>query len=318
MAEKICWVLSDGKPGNENACLGLAEAIGLATVVKHVYPRAPWSRLPPQLWFAPLRAPGPGSDELAAPWPDLLVAAGRQTVALSIALRRLGRGATFTVQILDPRVRPERFDLVVAPRHDRLRGANVISTVGALNRVTPERLAAAAPDLAAAVAHLPRPRVAVLIGGASRHHRLTEADAADLGDRLAAFAVDAGVGLMATPSRRTGRAGAAALRRRLDGVAAVMWDGEGDNPYFSYLALADAIIVTNDSVAMVSEACTTGKPVYVVDLPGGSPKFDQFHESLRQAGLTRPFTGTLENWSAPPLNETPPVAAEVRRRMGLD
>ncbi|MCH7930602.1 MAG: mitochondrial fission ELM1 family protein [Proteobacteria bacterium] len=317
MAAETCWVLSDNRPGNENPCLGLAEAVGLETVVKRFNPRPPWSRLPPRLWFAPFRAPAPGSDPLEPPWPDLLIACGRQTVALSIAIKARSGGRTFTVQLLDPRVAPGRFDLVAAPEHDRLNGSNVISTVGALNRVTTARLAAAAETFGAAVAHLPAPRVAVLIGGPSKHHRMTGAVAAGIGDRLAALARDTGAGLMVTASQRTGRDNAEALRRRLDGVAAVMWDGKGRNPYFGYLALASAIVVTNDSVAMVSEACTTGKPVHVIELPGGSAKLDRFHESLRRAGCARPFTGRLEHWRYPPLRETERVGEEVRRRIGL-
>ncbi|MFQ5959034.1 MAG: mitochondrial fission ELM1 family protein [Alphaproteobacteria bacterium] len=318
MNAKTCWVLTDEKPGNENPCRGLAEAVGLETALKRVYPRSPWSRLPPQLWFAPLSAPGPGSDPLEPPWPDLLIAAGRQTVALSIAIKRASGGRSFTVQILDPAVRLDRFDLVVAPEHDRVSGPNVIVTTGAMNRVTPERLAATAPAFEKGVAHLPHPRVAVLIGGNSKRHRLDPATAAGIGDRLAALARANGAGLMIIPSRRTGDDNARALAARLDGVAAVMWDGRGDNPYFAYLALADAIVVTGDSVAMVSEACATGKPVHVVDLPGGSAKFRRFHEGLRRAGCTRPLGNSLASWDYTPLNETARVAAEVRRRLGLD
>lgn len=318
MSDKTCWVLTDEKPGNENPCRGLAEAMGFETIIKRIYPRAPWSRLPPQLWVAPFRAPGPGSDFLAPPWPDLLIAAGRQTVALSIAIRRRSGRQTFTVQVLNPAVRLDHFDLVVAPRHDHVSGDNVISTLGAMNRVTTTRLAAAARDVATDVKNLPYPRVAVLLGGNSKRHSLDTATAAALGDRLAAFSRNTGAGLMVTPSRRTGAENAAALRARLDTTRSVMWDGEGDNPYFGYLAQADAIIVTGDSVAMVSEACTTGKPVYIVDLPGGSEKFSEFHENMRRAGYVRPFSDTFERWEYAPLRETDYVAAELRRHMKLD
>ncbi len=285
-------------------------------------PRAPWSRLPPQLWFAPLRAPRPGSDSLAPPWPDLLIAAGRQSVAISIALRRKSRGAIFTVQILDPAVSPAHFDLVVAPRHDRIHnrraGAdNVIATLGALTRVTPERLAEAAAAHAPTLDHLPHPRVAVLIGGASKTHRLDRATAAEIGARLAALARDQGAGLMVTASRRTPPGCAAVIREHLGSAPAVMWNGRGENPYFAYLGLADAILVTNDSVAMVSEACTTGKPVHLIALPGGSAKFDRFHAELRERDLARPFDGRIESWTPPPLDETARVAALVRARLGL-
>ena len=308
-----CWALSDGKAGNENPCLGLAEAVGFETTVKRIMVRRPWSWLPPGLWVRAFDACGPGSDALEPPWPDLLIACGRQSAALSMAIRRASAERCFTVQLLDPRCSPERFDLVVAPRHDRLDSNNAITTLGALHRVTPERLEAAAEQFAASVEHLPHPRVAVLIGGSSKRHRMTIQAATSLGDSLKAL--DAG--LMVTASRRTGEANARAIRHRLDNATTMFWDGTGENPYFGYLALADAIIVTSDSVAMASEACATGKPVHIYGLPGGSAKFDRFHEELRQAGYSRPFEGRIEAWRYTPPDETGRVAAEIRRRMAI-
>ena len=107
----------------------------------------------------------------------------------------------------------------------------------------------------------------------------------------------------------------ATLRERLAGHSAEIWNGAGDNPYFGYLGLADAIVVTGDSVSMVSEACATGKPVYVFDLEGGSEKFRRFHDNLRERGFTRPFTGSLEIWDYTPLRDTELVADEIRRRI---
>ena len=124
--------------------------------------------------------------------------------------------------------------------------------------------------------------------------------------------------LLVTPSRRTDPAGLAILRRTLEGLPAEIWDGRGDNPYLAYLGLADAFVVTCDSVNMVCEAAATGKPVHVADLPGGSEKFRRFHRAIRDAGITRPFAGEIGDWSYPPLNETARVAREVRRRLRLE
>jgi mitochondrial fission protein ELM1 len=126
-----------------------------------------------------------------------------------------------------------------------------------------------------------------------------------------------GAGLAITVSRRTSPAATVALRERLRALPAVLWDGSGANPYFGYLGLADALVVTCDSVSMTSEAASTGKPVYVFDLPGRSRKFEAFHESLRARGVTRRFAGTLETWSYDPPRDTERVAAEVRRRLQL-
>ncbi|HET8727389.1 MAG TPA: ELM1/GtrOC1 family putative glycosyltransferase, partial [Alphaproteobacteria bacterium] len=137
----------------------------------------------------------------------------------------------------------------------------------------------------------------------------------DVAEVLSNLARERGLGLMVTPSRRTGADNEAILRARLDGLPAEIWDGTGENPYFAYLGLADAIIVTADSVNMVCEAASTGKPVYVIELEGESAKFDAFHESMRRAGITRPFDGRLDDWSYQPLCETERAAAEVWRRM---
>lgn len=310
-----CWVVTDGKIGMESQCIGLAEALGLAPEIKRLVTRAPWRWLPPAMWPVPLAALDPSGDLLTPPWPDLLIASGRQSVAPAIAAKRASAGRIFLVQIQRPGVDIRRFDLVVTPEHDGLAGANVIVTWGAMHRVSAERLRADAARLGDTVADLPRPLVAVLLGGPNRVYRWTDAVIARLGDDLARLCRDQGCGLAISASRRTGRRAVAALRQRLQGLPVVFWsDGDGPNPYFAWLALADAIVVTADSVNMTSEACSTGKPVYVAELAGGSDKFRRFHARLAEAGMTRRFAGRVESWRYTPLDETARVAAEIARR----
>ena len=311
-----CWVLTEGIAGTENQCLGLAEAMGETPQVKRAAPAAPWRQLPPAWLAPPLHALRSGSDALQPPWPWLLIAGGRKAVGLALRLRRVAR--CFTVCVQNPRVAPERFDLVVAPRHDGLSGANVIETRTALHRVTPARLAAARQQFAPSLESLPRPLVAVLVGGASRRHRFEPPDGVALGRALAAMAADAGAGLAVTASRRTPPASMAALTESLGETPARIWRGDGENPYFGYLALADAIVVTGDSVSMTSEACATGKPVHVAPMRGRSSKrIDRFFLGLEQDRLVAPFTGRIEDWAPrPALDETARAAEIVRERFG--
>ena len=137
----------------------------------------------------------------------------------------------------------------------------------------------------------------MLIGGSNRAYRLTLRRLGEIADAIAAAARAPAARLCVTPSRRTGEAGLALLRDRLAGLPASIWDGTGDNPYFAYLAVADAFLVTADLVSMVSEAAATGKPVHILELDGGDAKFARFHEAMREAGITRPFTGSIESWS---------------------
>ncbi|MFV3127755.1 mitochondrial fission ELM1 family protein [Niveispirillum sp. KHB5.9] len=307
-----CWVVSDGRAGIENPCLGLAEALGLAPLVKRVKLRTPWRQTTPYL---PLPGIGlaldPASDRLEAPWPDLLISSGRQAVALSMAVGRRSP-ATVRVHIQNPGVAFDRFDLVSLPRHDGKSGANLVESIGAIHRVTQTKLDVAALEFAPLAQGRNRPLVSVMIGGSNRFCKLTPAMMADVADQLAVLVRDQGVGMMITTSRRTGAENEAILKDRLAGLPVFIWDGMGPNPYFAMLALADTLIVTSDSVAMVSEAASTGKPVHVIDLPGNAPKFERFHALLRQAGVTRTFRGVLESWTYQPLDDTARLADRTR------
>ena len=312
---KTCWVLSEGHAGMENQCIGLAERVGLPFRVLRVRPRRPWTWLPPAWWPAPRAALGPDSDPIEPPWPDLLITCGRRSVPFALLIGRESGGRTFTVHIQDPQTRPDRFDLLVPPRHDHISAANAIATTGALHRVTAERLAQETVRVAPDLAHLPRPLVTVLIGGSNSCYRMRAADVVALADQLISLCQHDGVGLAISPSRRTGAENLAVLRERLSDAPAVIWDFQGDNPYFGYLGLADLVVVTCDSVSMVSEAAATGKPVHVVHLAGGNAKFREFHRHMNDAGYTRPFQGRLERWTYPPLDDTATVAAEIVKRM---
>lgn len=305
------WVLHDGKPGMRSQALGLAEAAGFPFDEKVLAVARPWVWLPPQLWLAPLSAAAAAGGPLAPPWPDLVIGCGRNAVRPALAIRRASAGRTLAVHIQDPRHGRGEFGLLIVPAHDRLRGPNVIATTGALHRVTPERLAADAerfPELA----RLPRPIVGVLIGGANRSYRLDLARLGEIADAVVGLLRRGGGSAVVTTSRRTGAAGLALLRERLAGVPAAVWDGRGGNPYFAYLAVADALLVTADSVSMISEAAATGKPVHVIALDGGDAKFARFHAALRDAGVTRPFAGVVEAWSYRPLDDNLRAAAAVR------
>ncbi len=312
-----CWALTDGTVGMVNQAQGFAEAMGFAPELKTVRPRGRWYFLSPLFWLNPLHPAASSGDGPAPPWPDLVVACGLKAIWPTLWIRRRSGGRTKAVYVQRPQYGGGRFDLIVAPMHDGLSGPNVIGVRGAVNRVTRRRLDQAAIQWAARLAHLPKPRVAVLIGGNSGAHRLTPEFAVKFADQLAALCRRDGAGLMVTASRRTGAEAEALIRERLSGLPAFVWDGSGDNPYFGFLGLADAVIATGDSVNMVSEALATGKPVHVAMLEGGSAKFDRFHQDLVREGYTRPFTGRLESWSYQPLDDTARAAAEARKRLKL-
>ena len=126
-----------------------------------------------------------------------------------------------------------------------------------------------------------------------------------------------GAGLMVTASRRTGDKNRKILQNSLQDTSAYIWNGTGENPYFGFLAWADYILVTADSVSMLSEAATTGKPVYIIPMEGGAPRLDKFHALLKDKGIARDFNGTLELWGYTPLNDSGLVADAIRQHINI-
>jgi len=302
----------------ESQCIGLAEALGLRPEIKRVRLRTPWHELTPYVRFGGRLQFTAASSKLVPPWPDLLIATGRHSVAASLLVRRLSKRRTKTVQLQNPVIAPSHFDLVVVPRHDNLAGPNIVSTRGALNRITPELLKASAAQFAWRFQHLKRPFIAVLIGGANAAYRLGPEEMQSLVGQLAAAARGTRGSLLITTSRRTGDENVEILNSGLADVPHYLWNNQGENPYFGFLGLADFIVATSDSVNMVSEAASTGKPVYVAELPGGSPKFNRFHQALYAEGVTRPFKEQLERYTYQPLDDVGMVAEKVHDLLQRD
>ena len=308
------WTLTDGNAGNLRQAHALATALGRPARDWVVQARAPWR------WLAPRALPGAGHafgrEFATAGAPDLVIGCGRQAALATRVLR--GRGAR-AVQILDPRIATRHWDLVIAPEHDDLDGANVIRLLGSLHPVDDAWLQSARRNFAA-LATLQQPRTALLLGGNSAHARLDPAMADALVGRLQRAAAAEGGCLLVTTSRRTPPEVAARLRRRVAGYPGMVWSGPGDgaNPYPGLLACADRIVCTADSVNMLSEACATHLPVFVagIDQVRGRPR--RFVDSLLGLGRVRPLDDTLAAFPITPLRETARVAAEVRRRLQLD
>ncbi len=300
-------VLSEPYAGLQAQAVGLAEAAGLEPALVSLQPRAPWRWVSARFWPAPLRA-----VHLRDPGDAVVIGAGGTAAVVAAALRRPGRPV---VQVQHPRIDPARFDLIVVNRHDGLTGSNVVVTRTALHRASPARLAEAVAVWAPRLAHLARPLVAVLIGGSNGRFRLDAGVAAALGASLAGMMRVDRVGLALTPSRRTSEDAQAALHSAIKPLGGWVWDMVGDNPYFGLLALADAIVVTEDSVSMVSEAVATSAPVLLAALPGRSRRIRLFNQFLQEDGRVRPFAGRLDLWPVMPIDDTQAAADEMRRRL---
>lgn len=313
---RAAWVLTDGRSGNLRQAAALAGALGFASARNWTLaPRAPWR------WLAPRRLPlahwafGREFAHALAKPPRLAIGCGRQA---ALATRLLRERGVPVVQILDPRLDPALWDLVVAPEHDGLAGDNVLTLLGSLHPVDEDWLAQARADFDA-LAQLPRPRIALLAGGPSPHAKLDAAAFAATLARVEAVCTAEGGSLLATASRRTPDAWKQALQAQRPRPPGICWlGGTGDasaNPYPGLLAWADRIVCTADSVNMLSEACATRAPVFVADIDRVHGRPRRFIDALLERGRVRPLDDTLAPFPVEPLRETARIAEEVRQRL---
>jgi mitochondrial fission protein ELM1 len=287
---------------------GLAAAIA-DRVEEKITPALPaWS--PERLgWLRPRPFGG-----FASPWPDVLIACGRRSIPYALEARRLSGGRVFLVYVQDPRGGAARFDAVVAMAHDRVAtGPRVIKVATALHDLTPAILAEASTPWRDRFAALGPAFAGVVVGGDLKGRPFSEDDALRLIAGLARMRAGSPLGLAITPSRRTPAAVRDVLARTYrDDPAVFLWDLEGDNPYRAILGLADRLIVTGDSVSMISEAVSTPRSVDVLDL--GFPRHAGFLQRLVDSGRVRRFTGDPEYpREADPVNATEDAARMVRR-----
>ncbi|PIW27044.1 MAG: nucleoside-diphosphate sugar epimerase [Rhodospirillales bacterium CG15_BIG_FIL_POST_REV_8_21_14_020_66_15] len=321
------WVLADDRPGNRSQCLGVARVLGLPFECKEIA-YGPLVRLHNAFLGASFAAI---TDEslraLTPPWPDLVIGAGRRSASVARKIKRLSGGRTRLVHIMHPGAGAADFDLIAQPAHDaRPPAPNILSIPAAPHGVTTEILGEAAEEWKDAFAHLPRPLIALMVGGSTRRREFGPAMAAEVASLAAAMAKARGGSLLVSTSRRVEESeDPATMPALLDAFADLpnylyRWGDPAGNPYMGYLAHADTVVVTGDSVSMSTEACARPGPVYLyAPAPLITPKHKRFHDFLFQGGYARPLTSETvwEDWTHPPLNPAEDVARAIREMMRL-
>ena len=341
-------VVSEGTAGMRLQALALAESLQRArpdwkcdefTINPHPLTRA-MPRLAACIPSMPLygstpsgKATGgaacvPGAASLsrrphAGRYPDIMITCGRRMAGFALAMRRRARADGKSMQIVqlqDPRLPPAMFDALVVPRHDRARGANVLVTTGSLNRLTLDSIKSAMMALPSRWLTTTRhTAVAVMIGGDNRRYRITPEMADGMADRLAGFAAGAKATLMIMASRRTPDGLVERLCANLPTGGAILPLKGEPNVYPGVLGLAQAVIVTSDSVNMASEAAITGKPVLIApwhcataaNSSGESGRIRAFHDHMFAGSHTAPMASTIPNGSFERLDEMAGLTEEL-------
>lgn len=265
------WLLLGPKPGDNGQVLALAEALGWPFESKRMFYRPTELLTNRLLGITLLGIDQHRSSPLEPPWPDLVISAGRRNEPVARWIQRQA-GSDRRVKLVHmgrPWAPLECFDLIVTtPQYALPEHPAVLNVEAPLHRVSPERLAEAARIWRPRLATLPAPRIAVMLGGHVGRWTFDEAAADSLAEQANSMAEALGGSLLVSTSARTPAAVVEHFASTLRAPHQLYrWRGDDpDNPYFGFLALADRIIVTSDSMSMLVEAVATGKPVFIFDL----------------------------------------------------
>ena len=310
-----CWILSDGTIGMELQSIALAEALDLNYEKKIIKPYWLNRILPTLANFPGIPLAAEAGEILSLPTPNILITCGRRHAGASIALKRRSKNLTYTIHIQDPRINSKHFDLLIIPEHDPSRGSNIITSKGSLNRITPSLLENEARLFIKETQTLKGKKVAVNIGGNTKNHTIDHIMIKKLVVSLNQFSIDNNCSLMITTSKRSNRLLQQELCSLTRNPNIIVWTSGEPNPYLGFLGIADLVIVTSDSINMISEACSTGKPVYIFPFGKDSKRRNKFIQSMETAGIARYFNGKSENWDYEPLNETTRIAIIIKNRL---
>jgi len=310
------WVLTDGRAGNERQALALAHALSAdAPRIWRLEARAPWKLAAPRRLPASARAFGDAFRLALREPPELAIGCGRQA---ALATRLLRNAGARVVQILDPRIDPRHWDAVVVPEHDRLRGANVITTIGSLHEVDADWLAQARARYTQ-FGTLHSPRTLLLLGGPIGGVRLDTAWWQRTAEILRARHRRDGGSVSICASPRTPSWLVAAAQGDLSDLHGACWftANDGPNPYAGLLGWAERIVVSPDSVNMISEAVATSAQVCLAGPELARGRHARFLHALLDRGRVQPLAIDGGDADATPLVELPRVAAAVREFLGI-
>ncbi len=304
------WVLSDGKPGHENQSLGVCEALGVEPEVIRLEKR-PFGKflqwLYPSWYFKNLPN---------GPYPDMIVSTGYH-ISTAAKWVKMKRQDTMLVHMMKPKGGQGGFMVLAIPEHDCPKAArNVVSTMGAPHRVSTAKLDTEKEKWQKLLNPEGKKVVSVIIGGSSKTFTFNENSVEKLKTQLQErFGEE--MRYLVTTSRRTGETEHMLLKTHFEKLDSYFYDGEGDNPYFGILALADSIVVTAESVSMLSESCATSAPVYAFDLEQaqGITKLKRFYDGFLTSGRVVDLAEKHKETSFMPHNEAISIASFIKSKL---
>ncbi len=311
MLELKALLLTQGMHGMVSQVEGLAKALGLTYKHQKIELKSFWNLIPPRI--------SPISENLVKNKfvcdCKVIISCGRKSVIPSIALKKRLGNQIFNIHIQDPKVSFKHFDLIVSPKHDNLKGENIIDTTGAIHYLNKKEIEDNSEYLGIEKDKR-RELVAFIIGGPNRYYKYSQKQVHELFNKIKTLFTPDRYKIVVIPSYRTPEN---ILKQAFNTfnfnhhVVKVV----DKKSYLSALSVSDYIVVTCDSTSMISEAAITGKPVYIAMMKSSfvSKKFKKFYSHLQELGITRVLEDRIEKWSYSSLNEVNRIAPIINQKM---
>ena len=313
MGKLKALLLTEGMHGMISQVEGMAKALNTEFSHKIVRLGFPWSLVPPK--FTPI------SDMILKDKiyltenenPDLIISCGRKSVIPSILLKKKNK-KIFSIHIQDPKVNLKNFDVIIAPQHDNLIGDNVFNSKGAIHYITESEINKAKPYLIDKIKS--KKVVSLILGGPNKYYSFNKDQLTKIFNEIKSNFITKGYAVIVIPSIRTPKT-IIDLAIKEFGADSHVVNSVDKQAYLSAFALATNIVVTCDSTSMISEAATSGKPIFVAHMKPkkNNYRFKKFFQLFKEMGVTRDLGEQVENWTYNKFNEAERIAIMINSKL---
>ena len=313
MGKLKALLLTEGMHGMISQVEGMAKALGAEYSHKIVRLSFPWILIPPK--FTPiseivLKDRNYITEEET---PDLIISCGRKSVIPSILLKRKNP-KIFTIHIQDPKVSLKNFDAIVTPEHDDLKGDNIYSSKGAIHYITEIEINKARQYLVDKIKS--EKIVSLILGGPNKYYSFNSDQIINIFNQIKSIFISEGYKVIIIPSMRTPKETIDLAIKEM-GSHGYVENKVDKQAYLSAYALANYVIVTCDSTSMISEAATSGKPIFVAQMKAkkNNYRFKRFFKLFKQMGITKDLGEKVETWTYNKHNEAQRIALELKNKI---
>jgi len=302
-------LLTEGMHGMISQVEGLAKALDLNFIHEKIELNNFWKLIPPKL--TPVRS-FVFKNNIEQKF-DIIISCGRKSVIPSIYLKQKFKNKIMTIHIQDPKVSLENFDFIVVPEHDGLEGKNVLKSKGAIHYLRENELEENKNYLKSKVNK--DKLVTFIVGGPNKYYKYNDKIIEEIFLKISSNYINKGYQLIFIPSMRTPQKIIDKAKSYFDKSQIIITNVD-KKAYLSSLQQAEQIIITCDSVSMISEAAMTGKPIYVAQMPTTRKnyRFEKFFKLFKSLNIIKDFENSIEVWDYEKLNETDKISSYIKEQ----